>query len=311
MFIFKALNNIYGLLGTYTYLPFWFLTPIRIVVRSLANWYYPRYLKRPVNNYGNRERNLIVSFTSFPERINDVWMVVECLKRQTLLPEKIILWLSKEQFHTTNDIPNNLKQCEDSLFEIRMVDEDIRSHKKYYYVMSEYPNKSFITCDDDVFYHPDMIKDLVEASHKYPNCIIANVSSEMSFGNDGTLLPYVQWKGNFKPYASNNRVQIGIGGVLYPPYCLNEHVLEKQLFLRLAPLADDLWLSMMARLNKTPVVQSKRSRLTLPIENGSPTLSSINNGEKNMNDVQIERMREWLRNEGLPDIYNRNWNVGF
>lgn len=301
-------TNFYGALNNYEGVPFWVLTPFRRLIRLLANCFLPHYLSKSNCKKVSIEDELIVSFTSFPARINEVWMVVESLKRQSVLPEKIILWLSKKQFPTTEDIPQNLKKCEDSLFEIRMVDEDLRSHKKYYYVMSEFPDKTFITCDDDVFYHPNMIKDLVDASKKYPGCIIANVSSEMSYGSDGELLPYLQWKSNFKPYASINRVQIGIGGVLYPPNCLNEHVLNKQLFLELAPLADDLWLNLMARLNRTPVVQGKKNRLTLPIENGSPSLSSVNNGEKNMNDVQIGKMRNWLEKENLPDVYN---DIGF
>lgn len=305
----RFFTAVYGSLWNRKRIPVRLLSPIRWTVRRIANHFIPLYFSKPSFMNGKTENNLIVSLTSFPARINEVWMVVESLKRQSVLPEKIILWLSKKQFPSIEDIPQNLKKCEDSLFEIRMVDEDIRSHKKYYYVMSEYPDKAFITCDDDVFYHPDMIKDLVEASKKFPGCIIANVSSEMSYGADGELLPYVQWKSNYKPYASSNRVQIGIGGVLYPPNCLNEHVLNKQLFLELAPLADDLWLSMMARLNRTPVVQSKNNRLTLPIENGSPSLSNVNNGEKNMNDVQIGRMRSWLEAESLPDIYEKNYEV--
>lgn len=305
----KFYTALYGSLQNIEGMPVWVLSPARRIIRKLSNHRLPLFLAKPTRKKGQITKGLIVSFTSFPARIKEVWMVVESLKRQTMLPEKIILWLSKKQFPSIEDIPQNLKQCEDSLFEIRMVDEDIRSHKKYYYVMSEYPDKAFITCDDDVFYHPDMIKDLVEASKMFPGCIIANVSSEMSYGCDGELLPYVQWKSNFKPYASINRVQIGIGGVLYPPNCLNEHVLNKQLFLELAPLADDLWLSMMARLNRTPVVQSKSYRLSLPIENGSPSLSNVNNGVQNMNDVQIGRMRGWLKREQMPDIYSREYQV--
>lgn len=309
MNLLRFYTTVYGSLQNIGSMPILVLSPIRRIIRKLSNYWLPQFLAKPTQRRGSITKDLVVSFTSFPARINEAWMVVESLKRQTVLPEKIILWLSKKQFPSNEDVPQNLRQCEDSLFEIRMVEDDIRSHKKYYYVMSDFPDKTFITCDDDVFYHPDMIKDLMEASKQCPGCIIANVSSEMSYGSDGKLLPYVQWKSNFKPYASSNRVQIGIGGVLYPPGCMNEYVLNKQLFLELAPLADDLWLSMMARLNKTPVVQSKSNRLSLPIENDSPSLSNVNNGEKNMNDVQIERMRNWLKREQMPDIYDREYQV--
>lgn len=311
-FLLGLFTTIYGLLYSRNKILNKFYSPFRYLLRETANCLLPKYLCNE-NTIINKPvaKNCLVSFTSFPARINEVWMVVECLKRQSVLPEKIILWLSKNQFPSAEDVPNNLKQREDSLFEIQMVDEDIRSHKKYYYVMSKYPDKAFITCDDDVFYHPDMIKNLLETSKKYPGCIIANVSSEMTYDGRGELLPYVQWKNNYRPFASYNRVQIGIGGVFYPPNCLNELVLNKALFIELAPYADDLWLSLMARLNKTPIVQSKKNRLSLPIENGSPSLSTVNNGEKNMNDVQIGRMRNWLKQEQLPDIYSEEYIVKY
>lgn len=44
------------------------------------------------------------------------------------------------------------------------MDEDIRSHKKYWYAISEYPGMSIITVDDDIIYSSDTIKDLVEGS---------------------------------------------------------------------------------------------------------------------------------------------------
>ena len=311
----KAMNLLslftksYGALQNYGGMPFWVMTPFRRIIRKLANRILPHYLAKPVKHDGTIEKNLIISFTSFPARINDVWMVIESLKRQTVLPEKIILWLSKDQFPNVNDIPDSLKQREDNLFEIRLVDGDIRSHKKYFYAMTEFPDKTFITCDDDVFYPPNMVKNLITAARMYPGCIIANVSSEMTYDENGVLLPYVEWKNNFKPYASRNRVQIGIGGVLYPPNCLSEMVLRKDLFTKLSPMADDLWLSLMARLTHTPVVQSSKNILNLPIEDGSPSLSSVNNGEKNMNDVQICNMRNWLKDESLPDIYDKKYVV--
>lgn len=303
-------TSAYGFLYSKTHVINIIYSPFRFLLRKSANLFLPYILKKNNKTHIHSiENGVIVSLTSFPARIDKVWMVIECLKRQSVLPGKIILWLSKDQFPTENCIPDSLKRQVDKLFEIRMVDGDIRSHKKYYYVLQEYPVKTFITCDDDVFYHPNTIKNLIYASRKYPNAIIANVSSEMTYSESGELLPYVEWRNNFKPYASHNRVQIGIGGVLYPPGSLHELVLRKDLFIKLSPMADDLWLSLMARLKKTPVVQSKKNILNLPIEDGSPSLSNVNNGEKNMNDVQIGNMRSWLKEEKLPDVYENKYVV--
>ena len=48
----------------------------------------------------NENSDLIVSMTTFPERFNDVFYALYSIFKQDILPNKIILWLSKEQFPT-------------------------------------------------------------------------------------------------------------------------------------------------------------------------------------------------------------------
>lgn len=303
------LTRLYGRLHNYEGVPFWLLTPIRKVVRGAANWLLPLYLSRPHHSQTKFEQGIIISLTSFPARIRDVWMVIETLKSQSIIPEKIILWLSKEQFPNRDCIPQSLWNCEDELFEIRVVDGDIRSHKKYYYAMQEFPNKTIVTCDDDIYYHPDMLRTLVETALLFPHCIVANITMQMQFDHTGNLLPYEKWEEMVKPLSSQNMVQIGAGGVLYPPQTLHQYVLRMELFTKLAPLADDLWLNMMARLQRTPVVQSNKIILPLPLASDAPKLNSINNGAEKLNDQQLHKMRKWLISEGLPDVYCEEYQV--
>src|SRR5699024_12638905 len=61
-----------------------------------------------------------------------------CLLRQTYPPDKIILWLAKEQFEGRNTLPNNLLDLEKRGLEIVFCDEDLRSHKKYYYAIKKF-----------------------------------------------------------------------------------------------------------------------------------------------------------------------------
>ena len=309
MNLLNILTRFYGKLHNYKGIPFWVLAPLRKVTRIVADVALPRYLVKFHQKYQVNGEGVIVSFTSFPARIQNVWKVVESLKNQSIRPDKIILWLSKEQFLSTDDIPLSLKECEDSLFEIRMVDGDIRSHKKYYYAMQEFLDKTIVTCDDDIYYHPDMLLRLIQASKRYPGCITANVTKQLRYNDVGELLPYMQWNREFKPYSSKNNVQIGIGGVLYPPNALYHLALRRDLFTELAPLADDLWLNLMARLNNTPVVQTEQNILCMPIKSEGPALSSVNNGKENMNDYQISQLRKWLRSEGLEDAFSIHYQV--
>lgn len=298
----------YSLLHNYPGVPYWGLTPFRKLVRFGANKMLPRYLAKPRPFKGVKENGVIISFTSFPARINNVWQVVESLKNQSVLPEKIILWLSKEQFPTHESIPDSLWKEEDSLFEIRMVEEDIRSHKKFYYVMQEFPDKAFVTCDDDIYYHPDMLKCLVDGSKQFPGCVVANTTRKIGFDGAGSLMPYKQWEVNQKAYSSENLIQIGVGGVLYPPKTLHALTTRKDLFFSLTPMADDIWLNCMARLNGTSIVQSSMNIQPLPIESNSPSLSSANKGQ-NKNDVQLKQLKAFLVNNGLPDVYCATYKI--
>ena len=85
-------SRLYARLHNYPGVPFWVLTPLRKIVRYGANRILPRYLEKAHTHRGTIENGVIISFTSFPARINDVWKVVESLKNQSILPEKIILW---------------------------------------------------------------------------------------------------------------------------------------------------------------------------------------------------------------------------
>ena len=141
----------YYKLHNYPHVPVRLLSPARYLVRCSADFFIPRWFHRHPAKISDRTCDVVVSFTSFPARINEVWQVVECMLRQTVRPMKVILWLSELQFQSKDQIPNKLRQYENELFEIRLVNGDIRSHKKYLYVCREFPNNNVLLIDDDVY----------------------------------------------------------------------------------------------------------------------------------------------------------------
>ena len=156
----NILTRLYARLHNYPGVPYWVMTPFRKAVRNVASRILPRYLSKPHDQNYKREDSVIVSFTSFPARINEVWQVVSCMLRQTLQPREIILWLSKDQFPTTESIPDSLRKLEGDRFTIRMVDGDIRSHKKYFYVAKEHPDDYVFLIDDDIYYPPTILMNI-------------------------------------------------------------------------------------------------------------------------------------------------------
>src|SRR5690606_33857937 len=95
-----------------------------------------------------------------------------------------------------NDLPQNILDLQSRGLEIKFC-ENIRSHKKYYYSLNLYPKNSVIMFDDDLYYHKDIVKHLIENHKKNPKSIIASRVHKMKF-KDGELLPYRTWVHNYQ-----------------------------------------------------------------------------------------------------------------
>lgn len=274
----------------------------RFFVRSLANLLLPIYFKltasNPLYKLTSKERSselLIVSLTSFPARIERLWLVIETLLRQSLKPDMIILWLSREQFPSIELLPDNLLKMQKRGLRIEIRDGDLRSHKKYYYLLQEYPDNIMITVDDDIFYRTDMISTLVSMHEENPHCVIANFAFKMLY-NDDILRPYREWINNNDIYISMVGYDIFFGsggGTLFPKDSLDTLVCSSDDFMEICPLADDVWLNAMCRINHYPVLRTGYNSICLPVLNKNDIRLTSQNVVNNKNDVQIESVRKY------------------
>lgn len=263
------------------------------VIKLYLNIIYPVYVIFSKNYKSKKLANdVIVSLTSFPGRIDKLWIVIETLLRQTYKPEKIILWLAESQFDSVTDLPLKLQRQVKRGLEIRFC-EDLKSHKKYYYTMVNYPNNIVITVDDDTFYPENLVENLFLTSRKFPKSICCNLGHTMTFNSDGQIAPYNNWSfgANDSKTPSDFLVPIGCEGILYPPKSLNKNVFDKIQIKELCPLADDLWLKAMATLNGTKAV--KVNPVSIPYVNLSTSKrSSLNiiNVDQFGNDDQLKKI---------------------
>ncbi len=242
-------------------------------------------------NQKPRAQKVIVSFTSFPKRIHDVWLVVETLLRQSCKPDEIILWLASTQFpNALSDLPENLLRQQSRGLTIRFCD-DLRSHKKYYYTMQEYPEDVVILVDDDTCYSRDMVKKLVKLHNRYPEDIICMTPTMISEVND---MPS-KWHA---PLCNERIVHSYLAqpysgqGTLYPPHSLDEsHAFDKNKILELCPHADDLWLKFMSMRKNTLVTAIYKYR-SIPVNIYGTAKDSLYyiNGEGKQNDVQWQNL---------------------
>ena len=207
-------------------------------------------------------KRLIVSFTSYPARIHLTKQVLDSLYVQNLKADKILLWLAEEQFpNKESDLPETLvADAQAGKFELRWCD-DIGSHKKYFYAMQEFPADIIVTVDDDMTYHPDMLKTLYESYLRYPTAVSALLTKLILFDDDGIPLPPNDWIYDFTQLStpSMQLMAIGVGGVLYPPKCLDSRVFDKaticsNLTIGDTYCSDDIWLKTHETLAGVPTV---------------------------------------------------------
>ena len=268
------------------------MRPLRKIIRKLAKWHIVRYYARNRYQVKREKSDVIVSLTSFPARIDIVYLVVLSMLHQSYTPKKIILWLSKSQFEGIK-IPESLVSLINDVFEIKMVDDDIRSYKKSYYVLKEFPQDNIFLIDDDLFYPTNTIETVLKASKEHPGAVICRFGSLMKYSN-GYPEPYNSWWNELVAPTSDKNLFFGTGGgTLIRREYLFDEVDNIKLALSLAPLADDVWMNAMVNLQKTPKYKIKCG-LLLPIYQSSPkTLTSMNVGE-NQNDIQIANVRDYF-----------------
>ncbi len=243
-----------------------------------------------------REPEIIVSLTSYPDRMYDIHYCIYSLLIQSLKPNKIILWLGKEQFpNKDQDLPKNLLNLKKYGLIIKYT-KDIKSYKKLIPVLNEYPNNLIVTADDDIFYPQDWLDKLYNCWKNNKDCVVCHRPHRVGIDNM-KIAPYYKWKKCITENKSSfYNFFTGAGGVLYPPNCFYKDIDNEELFMKLAPNADDIWFWAMAVLNdkKIKVVDDEPFRNLIYVNserevglNNDFTLCSFNVRE-NKNDIQFE-----------------------
>ena len=270
----------------------------RYAVRVLANIAIPIYFsltKKSILNNKNSiiDNELIISLTSFPARINKVWLTIESLLRQTVKPKKIILWLSRDQFPDFKSIPESLQKLCGKGLTIELRNEDIRSHKKYFYALNDYPDSKILIVDDDILYPSFMIEELLRAEKTHPNTVICRFTKKIKWKSKNEIAQYSEWE-KINDGKKEDYYFFGSGGgVLIPPGSIHSDVLNKEAFLTMCPSADDIWLNAMCRISSRKMVSLETEFSALPIINHNNfELNTINNGQ-NKNDIQIKNTRTY------------------
>ena len=195
------------------------------------------------------EQELIVTLTSFGDRVYDVYLTIESLLQQSLPPNRIILWLNAPW--DINTIPRLLQKQMKRGLEVHIV-PDYKSYDKLVHALKAYPEAVLITVDDDVIYPFDFIEHLALAHQKDPEAVLFYRGHQMVVDSAGEIAPYLQWKGEAATTEDSIlNFPTGCGGILYPPHSLHPDATNASLFQKLAPTADDIWFRAMSLVQGT------------------------------------------------------------
>lgn len=250
-------------------------------------------------NREKRDEIVVASLTSYPARINCVWLVVKSLFLQTYKPDRVILWLAEEQF-PTKELPRNLTIMQNYGLEIMWV-KDIYGHKKYRVpVMEQTSNEGVITFDDDIVYSPKCIERLMAVHKKHPNSLVCergqtyddkkecNPGRWKTISDTGVIVP---------TYSMNPSPG---GGCLFPFGAFHPDAVKEECFRRLAYKNDDLWYMFMCAANKTRMIKTRKYHKIFSLVEGSQIEQmATENVMGNQNNVVME---------GLKKAYPEAWH---
>jgi len=236
---------------------------LELIFKRILDLVVPHYFaNNSVNtplgiNTLKRDKHFVVSLTTFPARIELVWITVECLLRQTYKPDEIVIWLSNDQFSGLDTLPQSLLTLQQRGLKIMFCDGDMKAHKKYLYTFSIFPDSYIITVDDDLYYDKRLVERVVKLHNSYPDNISANRAHRMTIKNE-EVAPYKEWikRISFRE-PSHLNFSTGGGGTLYPPNVLDLKSYDENLIKNLCYNADDVWLKVMSILSQRKVVTNK------------------------------------------------------
>jgi len=203
---------------------------------------------------------IIVSLTSYYKRLKTLNKVLDSILNGNLVPDKIILTL---YFKDLNFISKyNYDYLTKNNITLIIVNIDIKSHKKYFYVMQKYPYDIIITIDDDIIYENNTIELLYKSYLKYPNEISARRVHLIKYDKNGLSTSYNKWYKEYKllKIPSFDLLATTGAGTLFPPNILKiNYSLIYDIFNCIT--SDDLFLKFIENKLKIKIVWVENKKL--------------------------------------------------
>jgi len=259
---------------------------------------------------------IIVSMTSHPKRINNVSKsIFALLKKQTLPPDEIHLWLSEEEFlNKERDLPSDLYDISfHPKVHIHWLQYNTYVHKRHEIFKLTTDDDCVFLIDDDVYYDSTLIDTVMKYHNKYKNAIIC-YNKYSCHRYVGKHIIYAESKPEPTPMANLNRWcgQSMIPSVLYPKNILNESY--QDIRNKTSPISDECWFQPWTVYYDIPIFHLNYDwGIDISPSTGKDTGIVSFSHKKDCNGY--EKRDNWLNNvlTAYPDIlvkYKRLFNYG-
>ena len=187
-------------------------------------------------------RNIVVSMTSFTKRMSTIEASIQSILRQTMKPDRILIWLAKDE-NPEQKIPPELEKFMDAGLEVRFSDENLKPHNKSFHTAKLFPDSFIVTVDDDIMYSESLIQRLYETYQKCdPKTVVCEMAHEIVIGENDKPMGYENW--NWESIGvkgpSDLLLAKGVGGVLYPPGFFADEYFDIETIKETCLMADDL-----------------------------------------------------------------------
>ncbi|MCX2523126.1 O-linked N-acetylglucosamine transferase family protein [Larsenimonas rhizosphaerae] len=247
--------------------------------------------------------DLVVSLTSYPGRFSTLWATLQSLLTQTVAPDRVILWIAQDD---REKLPENvLSLVTSSGLEVHYC-EDIRSYKKIVPTLEKWPEAYIATADDDIYYPPTWLEELVDATQPGKKEIAAHRIHKIRLSDQSEVLPYKEWEWNSSHALKADTLNFPTSGagILYPPNCFHADVKDASIFTDICPDADDIWLYAMARLNGYSFKHTGRQGFMTWPDSQKQTLFEAN--FKGGNDLQLKQLS---KRYGMKNIMDKTKDI--
>lgn len=134
-----------------------------------------QYIGKTIPNHAKRNRNVVISLTTLPSRIEGLKYTINSLMDQTVLPDKVILNLPKlsKREKISYRIPDYIRN--NPIIFVNHVDKDLGPATKLLPTLISYetdPEKLIIVLDDDQIYPKQLVENYLVQSKKHPDAAL-------------------------------------------------------------------------------------------------------------------------------------------